>query len=328
MTTRLAIRAAVLACTAALTAIPAYAENWRGWNIHPESYPNGVALDSFARDVEEKTEGRIRPTVYHNAVLGAQPDAIEQLRNGGLQFANFNMGPMGQIVPELNVVSLPFLFTDLDNMHEVMDGEIGDRFAEALGKAGIVALAWYDSGARSFYNTKRPLKTPADLVGLKFRVMSNDLYVEMVNELGGNPTPMAYSEVFQSLRTGVIDGAENNWPSFDTSTHYEAVAYFSLTNHLIIPECVCINEGTWDAISDEDKELVRQAAIDSAILQRELWAEQSAASREKVIAAGVEVNEVDDISAFQDAMTPIYEGFIKENPEFESYITDIRATQQ
>lgn len=328
MTTRLTIRAAVLACTAALTAIPAYAEKWRGWNIHPESYPNGVALDSFARDVEEKTEGRIQPTVYHNAVLGAQPDAIEQLRNGGLQFANFNMGPMGQIVPELNVVSLPFLFTDLDNMHEVMDGEIGDRFAKALGEAGIVALAWYDSGARSFYNTKRPLQTPADLDGLKFRVMSNDLYVDMVNELGGNPTPMAYSEVFQSLRTGVIDGAENNWPSFDTSTHYEAAAYYSLTNHLIIPECVCIAEGTWDAISDEDKELVRQAAIDSATLQRKLWAEQSAASREKVIAAGVEVNEVDDISAFQDAMTPIYEGFINENPELESYITDIRATQQ
>ncbi|RVV97550.1 TRAP transporter substrate-binding protein [Mesobaculum littorinae] len=309
-------------------ALPATAESWRGWNIHPEDYPNGVALDAFADMVAERTEGRIEPEVYHNAVLGDQPDAIEQLRNGGLDFANFNMGPMGEIVPATNVLSLPFLFTDIDNMHEVMDGEIGDRFADALAEEGIIALSWFDSGARSFYNTDHPIATPADMEGLKFRVMNNDLYVQMVDELGGNATPMAYSEVYQSLRTGVIDGAENNWPSFDTSNHFEVAGYYSNTNHLILPECICISADTWEGVSDEDKEIVTQAALEAAEQQRELWAASSEESRQKVLDAGVEVNEVDDPAAFQDAMQPIYTKFIEANPDLESYIDDIRATQQ
>lgn len=318
---------AIAALLAGATAMPVAAETWRGWNIHPEDYPNGVALESFADMVAERTEGRIEPEVYHNGVLGAQPDAIEQLRNGGIDFANFNMGPMGEIVPDTNVLSLPFLFTDLENMHEVMDGEIGDRFAAALEEAGIVALSWFDSGARSFYNTKRPINTPADMDGLKFRVMNNDLYVQMVDQLGGNATPMAYSEVYQSLRTGVIDGAENNWPSFETSNHYEVATYYSNTNHLILPECICIAAETWENTSEEDKEIVRQAAIEAAEQQRQLWQESSEESRQKVLDAGVEVNDVEDPAAFQDAMQPIYDQFIQNNPELESYITDIRATQ-
>lgn len=325
--TKVITTTAVAALLAGATALPVAAETWRGWNIHPEDYPNGVALESFADMVAERTEGRIEPEVYHNAVLGDQPDAIEQLRNGGIDFANFNMGPMGEIVPATNVLSLPFLFTDLDNMHEVMDGEIGDRFAAALEEAGIVALSWFDSGARSFYNTERPIATPADMDGLKFRVMNNDLYVQMVDQLGGNATPMAYGEVYQSLRTGVIDGAENNWPSFDTSNHYEVAGYYSNTNHLILPECICIAAETWENTSEEDKEIVRQAAIEAADQQRQLWQESSEESRQKVLDAGVEVNEVEDPAAFQEAMQPIYDQFIQNNPDLQSYITDIRATQ-
>ncbi|SLN10142.1 2,3-diketo-L-gulonate-binding periplasmic protein YiaO precursor [Roseivivax jejudonensis] len=318
---------ALAALIAGATALPSAAEEWRGWNIHPEDYPNGVALESFAEMVAERTEGRIEPQVYHNGVLGAQPDAIEQLRNGGLDFANFNMGPMGQIVSATNVLSLPFLFTDLDNMHEVMDGEIGDRFADALAEEGIIALSWFDSGARSFYNTERAINTPADLDGLKFRVMNNDLYVQMVDQLGGNATPMAYSEVYQSLSTGVIDGAENNWPSFDTSNHFEVAGFYSNTNHLILPECICISADTWESVSDEDKEIVREAAVAAAEEQRELWADSSEESRQKVMDAGVQVNDVEDPAAFQEAMQPIYDQFIENNPDLESFINDIRATQ-
>src|SRR5690625_4969762 len=149
----------------ALTAIamPVQAEQWRGWNIHPPSYPNSVALESFAKEVAEKTEGRIEPKVYHNGVLGDQPDAIQQTRNGALDFANFNMGPMGPIVPATNVLSLPFIFNSVDDMHTVMDGEIGQRFADALAEKNLVALSWFDSGARSLYNTQRPVETPEDL---------------------------------------------------------------------------------------------------------------------------------------------------------------------
>lgn len=313
---------------AATLAVPAMAESWRGWGIHPEDYPNEIALESFAKDVNEGTEGRIQPEVYHNGILGSQPDAIEQLRNGGLDFANFNMGPMGPIVNATNVLSLPFIFTDLDNMHEVMDGEIGQRFADALAEEGIIALSWFDSGARSFYNNKRPIETPADMEGMKFRVMSNDLYVDMVDKLGGNATPMAYSEIYQSLSTGVIDGAENNWPSFESSNHFEVAPYYSITNHLIIPECICIAEKSWNALSDADKTIVRQAAIDAAEEQRALWAERSEASKQKVIDAGVKVNEVQDPAAFQAAMTPVYEAFIEANPDLASLVADIQATQK
>lgn len=317
---------AVTGLLAAMVAMPALAEDWRGWNIHPEDYPNSIALEMFAEQVAEATEGRVTPQVYHNAVLGAQPDAIEQVRNGGLDFANFNMGPMGQIVNATNVLSLPFIFKDVDHMHRVMDNEIGERFSKALSEEGLVALSWFDSGSRSFYNTKKPIMSPADVDGMKFRVMNNDLYVDMVDQLGGNATPMAYSEVYQSLKTGVIDGAENNYPSYDSSNHFEVAPYYSITNHLIIPECICISTASWEALSAEDQEMVKQAAVDAAETQRELWAEREMASLEKVKAAGSKINEVDDPKAFQDAMGPVYAGFLAENPDLEALVKDIQAT--
>ncbi|CAO1665515.1 TRAP transporter substrate-binding protein [Salinicola sp. NYA28a] len=319
--------AVAVAGALSVAAFPAHAENWRGWNVHPDGYPNSVALKSFADEVSEKTEGRINPRVYNNAVLGDQPDAIDQARSGALDFGNFNMGPMGPIVPETNVLSLPFLFDSVDQMYRVMDGEIGQRFADALAEKDLIALSWFGSGARSFYNTDHPIEEPDDVKGLKLRVMNNDLYVQMVDALGGNATPMSYGEVFQSLKTGVIDGAENNYPSFDSSNHYEVAKYFSETGHLIIPECLCIAESSWNELSDEDKSIVRTAAENAAKEQRELWAEGAKKSREEVEAAGVKVNQVKDKAEFQKRMEPIYQAFIKENPDLESLIDDIRNTQ-
>ncbi|OCX61290.1 C4-dicarboxylate ABC transporter [Thioclava sp. SK-1] len=303
----------------------AQAEAWRTWAIHPEGYPNVTALEQFASDVTTATEGRIEPTVYANGVLGSQPDAIEQVRAGAIAVGNFNMGPMGEIVPATNVLSLPFIFRDVDHMHKVMDGDIGQQFSDALSEQGLVALSWMDSGSRSFYNTKRPIETPADMAGLKFRVMNNDLYVQMVDKLGGNATPMAYGEVYQSLKTGVIDGAENNYPSFESSNHYEVAKFYSITNHLIIPECICVSTRVWDKVSDADKALVTEAAIAAAKTQRELWAERSDQSKADVIASGVAVNEVQDAKAFQDAMEPVYADFIAANPDLETLIRDIQA---
>ncbi|QDY70877.1 TRAP transporter substrate-binding protein [Qingshengfaniella alkalisoli] len=328
MTMMKSIKMLAMSSVAALAvSAGAQAETWRGWNIHPEDYPNSIALDQFAADVAEVTEGRVEPEVFHNGVLGSQPDAIEQVRNGGLDFANFNMGPMGEIVPATNVLSLPFIFRSVDQMHAAMDGEIGQRFSDALAEEGLVALSWFDSGARSFYNTKKPIMTPADVEGMKFRVMNNDLYVQMVDELGGNATPMAFSEVYQSLKTGVIDGAENNYPSYESTNHYEVAGYYSITEHLIIPECICVSTAAWDTLSEEDQAAIKQAAMDAAVVQRELWAERSKASRAKVEEAGVEINEIEDKQPFQDAMGPVYENFIAANPDLESLITDIQSLE-
>lgn len=308
-------------------ATSASAEDWRGWNVHPDGYPNSLALKSFADEVSDKTEGRVNPRVYNNAVLGDQPDAIDQARSGALDFGNFNMGPMGPIVPETDVLSLPFLFDSVDQMYRVMDGDIGQRFADALAEKDLIALSWFGSGARSFYDTDHPIEEPDDVEGLKLRVMNNDLYVQMVDALGGNATPMSYGEVFQSLKTGVIDGAENNFPSFESSNHYEVAKYFSETEHLIIPECLCVAKTSWNALSDEDKSIVRTAAENAAKEQRKLWAERVEKSREIVEKAGVKVNQVKDKSAFQARMEPIYQAFVKEHPDLESLIDDIRNTQ-
>ena len=327
MNLKAVMRTACLALIGAAALTPAVAATWRGWNIHPEGYPNTVALAGFAKQVTAKTDGRVTAQVYNNGVLGDQPDAIDQLRNGALAFANFNLGPMGEFVPSVNVLSLPFLFTSVSQMHAVMDGPIGKRFSDDLSEQGIVALAWYDAGARSFYDTKRPIQTPNDLDGMKIRVMNNQLYVNMVDDLGGNATPMAYGEVFQSLKTGVLDGAENNFPSFESSNHYEVAKYYSLTEHLILPECVCIAKTSWDALSPKDQEIVRQAAIDSAKEQRGLWAKRETESRSKVEAAGVKINEIKDKAAFQDKMKPVYEAFFKQNPGMKPLVAEIQATK-
>ncbi|MEE3214308.1 MAG: TRAP transporter substrate-binding protein [Pseudomonadota bacterium] len=327
---RHATNAAILAAVTAsvgLVATPAMAEQWRGWNIHPPEYPNRIALETFAKQVDDKTDGRITPKVYHNAVLGDQPDAIEQTRNGALDFGNFNMGPMGPMVPAANVLSLPFIFESEEAMYELMDGEIGDRFAAAMEEQGLIAIGWFGAGSRSLYNTDHPVQTPDDVKGMKVRVMNNDLYVEMIDALGGNATPMAYGEVYQSLTTGVIDGAENNFPSYESSGHYEVARYYSLTNHLVIPECLCVARSSWEQLSADDQAAIREAAAIATSEQRELWAQRTEASRQKALDAGVEINEVPDKTAFQTLMEPVYDGFLSDNPDLASLVDDIRAAQ-
>lgn len=311
----------------AVSATTAQAAEWKGWNIHKTGYPNTVAMDKFAELLAEKTGGAITLKMFHAGTLGSQPDAIEQVRIGALEIGNFNLGPIGPIAPEANVVSLPFIFKDMGHMHRVLDGEGGDKISEGMAKKGLIALAWYDSGARSFYNSKKPITAPADVTGMKVRVMNNDLYSGMIAALGGNPSPMAFSEVYQSLKTGVVDGAENNWPSYESTGHFEVAGYYSLSQHLIIPECVCINAKVYDGLSDEHKNAVKEAARESATLQRELWEKRAKSSREKVLASGVKFNEIPDKAAFQDAMKPVYDKYLGANPDLVPLVELIQKTE-
>ena len=317
--------AVALTATIALP-VTGQAAEWRGWNIHVDGYPNTVAMDKFAELLAEKSGGKMTLKMFHSGVLGSQPDAIEQVRLGALEIGNFNLGPIGPIAPEANVVSLPFIFKDMGHMHRVLDGEGGDKISEGMAKKGLIALAWYDSGARSFYNSKKPIMAPADVEGMKVRVMNNDLYSGMISALGGNPSPMAFAEVYQSLKTGVVDGAENNWPSYESTGHFEVAGYYSLSQHLIIPECVCINADVYNALSDEEKGWVKDAARESAVLQRQLWEERAKASREKVMAAGVKFNDIADKSAFQDAMKPVYDTYLASNPDLVPLVKLIQNT--
>ncbi|MFD0908179.1 TRAP transporter substrate-binding protein [Ruegeria arenilitoris] len=310
-----------------MTGSASLAEDWRGWNIHADGYPNTVAMDKFAELVTEKTGGEINLQMFHGGTLGSQPDAVEQVRAGALEVGNFNLGPIGPIVAEANVVSLPFIFKDVPHMFRVLDSEGGAAIAAGMAAKGLTPLAWYDAGARSFYNGTKPINTPADVQGMKVRVMNNDLFTGMIAELGGNPSPMAFAEVYQALKTGVVDGAENNWPSYESTGHFEVAGYYSLSQHLIIPECVCVNTDKFNALSPELQAAVREAAQESAELQRQLWAEREAASRAAVEAAGVVVNEVADKAPFQAAMAPVYEAYFATNPDLRPLVETIQATE-
>lgn len=320
------LSAATVALTVGLT-VAAQAKEWSGWNIHVAGYPNTVAMDKFAELLKEKSGGKLTLKMYHSGTLGSQPDAIEQLRLGGLEIANFNMGPIGPIVPEANVVSLPFIFKNTDHMWRVLDGKAGDMINAGLAKKGLISLAWYDAGSRSFYNSKKPIEKPEDVAGMKVRVMNNDLYSGMISALGGNPSPMAFAEVYQSLKTGVVDGAENNWPSYESTGHYEVAGFHSNSQHLIIPEILAINADVYNSLSDEDKKIVKEAAVESAELQRKLWIEREKASKEKVIAGGVKANEIPDKGAFQAAMVPVYEKYLAENPALKPLVQLIQDTE-
>jgi tripartite ATP-independent transporter DctP family solute receptor len=283
-------------------------------------------MDKFAELLKEKSDGRMSVKMYHSGTLGSQPDAIEQLRIGGIEIGNFNLGPLGPIVPEANVVSLPFIFKDVDHMWRVLDGKPGEMINEGMTKYGIVPLAWYDAGSRSFYNSQKPIMTPEDVAGMKVRVMNNDLYSGMIAALGGNPSPMAFAEVYQSLKTGVVDGAENNWPSYESTGHFEVAPFYSLSQHLIIPETLCINAKVYQSLSPEDQKILKEAAVESAMLQRQLWKEIEKASEEKVLAGGVKFNEIPDKSAFQAAMKPVYDKYLEANPTLKPLVEMIQNT--
>lgn len=324
------LKKAVLAATASALVLgslgAAHAAELRGWNIHKADYPNTVAMDKFAELLSQKSSGDMTLKMFHAGVLGSQPDAIEQVRIGGLAVGNFNLGPIGPIVPEANVVSLPFVFKDVEHMFRALDGEAGEKINAGMKAKGLVSLAWFDAGARSFYNGKKAVQVPADVKGMKVRVMNNDLYSGMISALGGNPSPLAFSEVYQSLQTGVVDGAENNWPSYEATGHYEVAGFYSLTQHLIIPECLCMNAAVYDAFSDDEKTWVMEAAQEAATLQRALWKKRAVASREKVEAAGVKVNEIADKAAFQDAMKPVYATYLAANADLLPLVELIQNT--
>ncbi len=302
------------------------AENWRAWNIHNDGHPNTAAMDRFSELVDEATNGEIKVEVFHGGVLGSQPDALEQVRLGAIEIGNFNLGPIGPMVKEANLVSLPFIFKSVPHMFRVLEGEAGETIAAAMAEAGVKPLAWVDAGARSFYSQK-PINTPADVEGLKIRVMNNDLYTSMISAMGGNPSPMAFAEVQQALKTGVVDGAENNFPSFKNVGHYEVTTHYSLSEHLIIPECICVNTSKFDALSAELQEQVRGAAQEAALYQRELWAVQSEQARKDVEAAGIKVNEIADKGPFQEAMTKVYDDYLAANPDMKPLVEIAQSTE-
>lgn len=297
-----------LSLAALLLAGTAQAQELRGWNTHVPDYPVSIALDRFVELVEERTDGRVQMQNYHGATLGEGEFATEQLQFGALDYGVFSTAPMVNTVKELGVTSLPYVFKDPEHQYRVMEGPIGADIAAAMAEANMVPLSWFASGSRSFY-ANAPLNTVEDIAGKKFRVQNSDINVAMVEALGANATPLPFGEVYTSIQSGVVDGAENNWPSYESTGHFEVAPYYIIDNHTIVPEGIVFAKTTWDKFSDEDQAIIREAAQEAAIYQRELWATREAKSREIVEAGGSTIVEGIDTKTFSDKMGPVYEQF-------------------
>ncbi|MGK7867491.1 TRAP transporter substrate-binding protein [Falsiroseomonas sp. E2-1-a20] len=320
-----AIRAVAIAAAAILpwAASPSVAQEWRGWNIHAGDYPNGRGMDRFGELVAQRTNNRIRMRTYHSAQLGQQDEAIQQMRLGSIDFGNFNLSPFNNLAPSTNVVTLPFLFRNVAHSHAAIDGVAGQEIAKDLEAIGIIALAWYDGGARSVYST-RPIRTPADMRGLKIRVQTSDLWIDLMRALGANATPLPFGEVFTSLQSGVIDAAENNFPSYESTRHFEVARYYSTTEHSNVPEVLAVSQQRWRRMSEADRNIMRDAARESATLQRQLWAERVEVSRQRVVAAGVTVIEIADRTPWSALMEPVYAKYAA-TPRLAGMVQAIRA---
>ena len=303
-----ALSVSVAISLTSLLAASANAQNivMKAHDTHPAGYPTVVAVENMGKKLDAATNGRIKFQMFPGAVLGQEKEAVEQVQLGAIQIARISLGVIGPIVPEVNVFNMPFVFRDEAHMRKVIDGAVGDELLAKISAspAKLVALGWMDGGSRSLY-TKKPVKTPADLKGVKVRMMGNPLFVDTMNAMGGNGISMAYGEVFSALQTGVIDGAENNPPSLFTSNHYTTgTKYYAQTNHLIIPEIFVMSKATWDKLTDADKALVKKVSREAQMEQRGLWDKSVADYTGKLKAAGIEFVAVDQ-KLFFDATAPV-----------------------
>lgn len=326
MTIKTTFFAALLGTAAMATAATACEVTLRSSDTHPDGYPTVVAVQKMGEMLKERTGDRLCIDVFHSAQLGEEKDTIEQTQFGVIDMNRVSLGPFNNIIEETKIPSLPYIFRSVDHMHKVMDGPVGQQILDAFTAHDLIGLAFYDGGSRSFYNSQKPINSMADLAGMKFRVMQSDLFVDMVAALGANATPMPYGEVYSSIQTGVIDGAENNWPSYDSSGHFEVAKYYTLDEHLIVPEVLVMAKSSFDKLSAEDQAAVRQAAKDSVPVMRELWAAREEESAAKVRAAGAEIVTNIDKTPFIEAMVPVYQKYVT-TPVLQKMVVDIQATE-
>lgn len=282
-----------------------YAEN------QAEDYPTAQAAYRFADLVNQRTGGRIQIQVYPGAALGDEASVVEQMQLGMIDFARVSLGTLSEYCPMLNVLQMPYLYVDSDQMWRVLDGEIGGRFLEGLPDIDLYGLSWFDAGARSFYSSKRPIQTLEDLQGLIVRVQEASLISDMVLALGAAPVTMVYADVYAGLQSGDIDAAENNIPSYDSMKHYEVAKYFSEDRHLRIPELQIVSKAVMDRLAPEDQAVVRQAALESAEYERQLWATRETESRARVLEAGAQINQLapEELARLREAVAPLYDQY-------------------
>jgi tripartite ATP-independent transporter DctP family solute receptor len=321
---RVFLAAFAAACLAAGAPVLAQNQVWKAADVHPLGYPTIEAIISMGKKLEKETNGRISIQMYHSMQLGGEKEMIEQAQVGALQIARVSVGALGPVVDDLNVFNLPFMFRSEDHMRKVIDGPIGDELLAKVSasSARLIALGWMDGGTRNVYSNK-PITKPADLKGMKVRMMGNPLFVETMNAMGGNGVPMGYNELYSALQTHVVDGAENNPPSFLTANHYQVVKVYSLTGHLIIPEMFVFSKVTWEKLTPQDQALLKKHSREAQMEQRERWNKYVGEAEVKLKAAGVQFVPADK-AAFFKATQPIRDKYGAKYAALQKRILDTK----
>jgi len=291
---------------------------------HPKGYPTEMGDEEFARLVKERSNGRIVVEVYPGSQLGEEKAVIEQVQFGAIDLTRVSISPLASFVPKLNAFQMPYLYRDADHMWKVLKGPIGKELLASLEPFGFIGLGWFDGGSRNFYNSKKPVSKPSDLKGMKIRVQESELMMGLVQSFGAVPTPMPYGEVYSGLQTGVVDGAENNPPSYYSASHYEVAKYYTMDEHTMVPEIVIGSKISLGRLSPADQELIKQAAFDAIDYQREQWNAYVKLSMDKVKAAGCTIIQVPDKTDWMKAVEPMYK---KQSKEIQDLVARIRAVK-
>ncbi len=288
------------------------------------SHPVHVGMERMAELVSQKSDGSMRIDIYPNEQLGTERETLELLQIGSLDITKVSAAVIESFTSVYSIFSVPFLFVNDEHMYSILDGPIGRRILDASEPYRIIGLCYYDAGTRSFYTTNRPVHTPEDLQGLSIRVQESPSAIQMVNILGGSATPISWGELYTALQQGVVDGAENNPPSFYLSRHYEVSQYYSLNEHTAVPDILVISRHTWEQVlNEEQRAIIQEAALESVPYQRELWEEASEAALKAVQEAGVEVIYPDRIP-FMEASEPFYERMRTRQPELYELFLEIQ----
>lgn len=278
---------------------------------HPEEHPTSQADREFAKLVEEKSDGRIEVETFFNAQLGEEADVIEQVQTGAIEMTRVSTAPMAEFADSMEVFSLPYVFDDGDHMWNFLESEGGQELLGQIEDSGFKGLVYYDGGARSFYTTEDTEVTSLeDLQGLDVRVQQSDINTQWMEALGASPTPLDYGEVYSSLQSGVIDGAENNWTSYLTAAHYEVAPNYVESQHQRVPEVLMMSQQAWDQLGEEDQQIMQEAADESVDFQREAWLESEEESQQEVTDEGSNITEyedIEDIDEWQEAVQPVVE---------------------
>jgi tripartite ATP-independent transporter DctP family solute receptor len=296
----------VVALCLTVAATGAFARELRAADTQNEDYPTVQALRFMGRVISERSNGRHQIKVFHSRQLGEEKETLEQTRAGAIDLNRTNVALLGNIVPSMNVLAMPFLFRSIEHMQKVLDGPIGAEMLDSFEPYGFVGLAFYDSGARSIYNSVRPVRSLADMKGLRLRVQQSGQMAEMIRSLGADPVELPYGQVLTGLVTKLIDGAENNWPSFVTTDHYKHAGYYTLTEHTMSPEVLVMSHKVWATLSAEDRKIFREAALRSSQFMREKWRDLEEQSRKQAEDAGVTIVTEIDKKPFEQAMAGIW----------------------